>query len=238
MNNEFAATREQVRELDRAAIEDYGVQGLILMENAGRRCARVAADMIGGAQGKRVTVLCGKGNNGGDGFVVARHLSNWGALVGVLLLAAIEDVLAEANEASVNLRIILNMGIPVDEVPSAEEVVRAVRERAGADLLVDGLLGTGVRGEVRDPFRSAIEAVNECNRPVLAIDVPSGLDCDTGQPLGTAVRAERTVTFVCNKLGFTRPGARQYTGLVEVAEISIPRAAIERLRGNAASDRT
>ncbi|MCK4373740.1 MAG: NAD(P)H-hydrate epimerase, partial [Candidatus Brocadiae bacterium] len=197
MNNEFAAIREQVRELDRAAIEDYGVQGLILMENAGRRCARVAADMIGGAQGKRVTVLCGKGNNGGDGFVVARHLSNWGARVSVLLLAAIEDVLAQANEASVNLRIILNICIPVDEVPSAEEVVRAVRERAGSDLLVDGLLGTGVRGEVRDPFRSAIEAVNECNRPVLAIDVPSGLDCDTGEPLGTAVRAERTVTFVC-----------------------------------------
>lgn len=230
MTGEFAATRDQIRELDRAAIEDYGIPGLVLMENAGRACARAAGEMLGGTAGKKVTILCGRGNNGGDGYVVARHLSNWGADVEVLLVAEMADALAREGEAATNLRIILSMGVPVREVPAADEVARAIGDRCDSDLIVDALLGTGVRGEVKEPFRSAIQAVNDCQCPVLAIDVPSGLDCDTGRALGIAVRADRTVTFVLNKVGFAKPGARQYTGAVEVAEISIPRSAIEELR--------
>lgn len=222
-------TSDQVRELDRIAVEEYGIDGLILMENAGRQCALAAAEMLGGAEGKAVTVLCGKGNNGGDGFVVTRHLTNWGADVTVILLAAVQDVLAAANESSANLRIILNMDVPVLEAREPQDVERVLGGRPRTDLLVDGLLGTGLRGTVREPFRTAIGAINASRLPVLAIDVPSGLDCDTGEPLGTAVRADRTVTFACNKVGFTRPPARQYTGRVEVAEISIPRAELERL---------
>lgn len=237
MHSEFAATRQQMRELDRIAIEQYGIEGVILMENAGRCCARAADRMLGGAEGRKVTVLCGRGNNGGDGFVVARHLTNWGADADVLLLTAIEEVLDRGNEPAVNLRIVRNMGIPVHEAHSAEEIVQAVRARADADLLVDGLLGTGVSGAVREPFRSAIGAINECDCPVLAIDVPSGLDCDTGEPLGVAVRADRTVTFACNKVGFTQPGAEEYTGQVEVAEISIPRAAVQQMLPRAAAKR-
>jgi NAD(P)H-hydrate epimerase len=229
MKTDFAATRDQIRELDRIAISEYGMDGLILMENAGRWCARVAARMLGGTEGKKATIVCGPGNNGGDGFVVARHLSNWGANVGVLLLARVEDVLRGSQEAAANLRIILNMGIAAREISSAEEAAQAIRECAGSDLLVDALLGTGTHGEIREPFFAAINAINECACPVLAVDVPSGLDCNTGEPLGTAVRADRTVTFVLNKVGFTQPKAREYTGQVEVAEISIPRAAIERL---------
>jgi NAD(P)H-hydrate epimerase len=225
----LAATREQMRELDRIAVEEYGVSGLILMENAGRACAAAAAAMMGGPQGKSVTLLCGRGNNGGDAFVAARHLANWGALVRVLLLAPASEVLRAGNEAAANLRVLLNMGVPVRELSSAQEAAQGIRDCADSDLLVDGLLGTGVQGEVREPFRSAIEAVNASSCPVLAIDVPSGLDCNTGQPLGAAVRADRTVTFAVNKIGFLQPGARQYTGEVEVAEISIPRAAILRL---------
>jgi len=230
MTGEFAATRDQIRELDRAAIQDYGIPGLLLMENAGRACARAAAEMLGGAPGKRVTVLCGRGNNGGDGYVVARHLSNWGADVEVLLVAKLDDALSREGEAATNLRIILSMGVPLREVSAADEVARAVGDRGDSDLIVDALLGTGVRGEVAEPFRSAIRAVNDCECPVLAIDVPSGLDCDAGQALGVAVRADRTVTFVLSKVGFAKPGARQYTGAVEVAEISIPKRAIEGLR--------
>ncbi|MHC4480429.1 MAG: NAD(P)H-hydrate epimerase [Planctomycetota bacterium] len=231
MNAHLVATRDQIRELDRIAIEDYGVPGLILMENAGRRCACAAAEMLGDPAGRRVAILCGRGNNGGDGFVVARHLTNWGAGVEVLLLAAVDEVLGGSDETSANLRIVQSMGIPLVEAPEAGQFRRALGERTDSDLLVDGLLGTGIRGEVREPFLSAIRAVNECAAPVLAIDVPSGLDCDTGEPLGEAVRAERTVTFVCRKVGFAQPGAEQYTGRVEVAEISIPRAAVERMLG-------
>ncbi len=224
----FAATRQQARELDRIAMQDYAIPGVILMENAGRACARAAVAMLGSAEEARVLVLAGKGNNGGDGYVVARHLANWGARVRVLLLASRDEILSGKGETPDNLRVILKMDIPVDELASAEEVERALAEHSEADLLVDALLGTGVRGEVRQPYLGAIQALNRSGRPVLAIDVPSGLDCDTGEPLGDAVRARVTVTMAVNKRGFTLPGAADYTGRVEVAEISIPRAAIER----------
>ncbi len=224
-----AATREQIRRLDRIAIEHYGIPGAILMENAGRACAEAAADMLGGAEGRRVLVVCGKGNNGGDGFVLARHLANRGARVEVLLLARIADVLEADGESALNLRIARRMETPVRELADAEEAQGAIGEMEGCDLVVDALLGTGVSGEVREPFRSAIEAINAQQAPVLAVDVPSGLDCDTGEPLGVAVRADRTVTFAVAKAGFTRSGAEAYTGPVEVAEIGIPRAEIETL---------
>lgn len=232
----FAATRQQARELDRIAMQDYAIPGVILMENAGRACASAAAQMLGSAEDARVLVLAGKGNNGGDGYVVARHLCNWGAGVRVLLLASRDDILAGEGETPDNLRVVLSMGIPVDELDSAEDVERALTEHSDADLIVDALLGTGVRGAVREPYLGAIEVVNRAGRPVLAIDVPSGLDCDTGEPLGAAVRARVTVTMAVNKLGFTRPGADAYTGRVEVAEISIPRAAIERLAAGGRSE--
>jgi len=226
MRASSVATAEQIRELDRIAIDECAIPGLILMENAGRACAEAAREALGDAEGKRVDVFCGRGNNGGDGFVVARHLANWGAEVHGYLLAKIEDV--SGGDAAVNLHVALNMGIPVTELPCRRDVLDAGDEWRRCDLVVDALLGTGVSGEVREPFRSAIERINGVGRPVLAVDVPSGLDCDTGEPLGLAVRADRTVTFAVNKVGFTRPQAQAYTGKVTVAEISIPRFVIER----------
>ncbi|MFO7957423.1 MAG: NAD(P)H-hydrate epimerase [Candidatus Brocadiia bacterium] len=227
MPDQFAVTRQQIRELDRIAIEDYGIPGLILMENAGRACAETACEMLGDAEGGSVALLCGRGNNGGDGFVVARHLANRGVRVTVILLAQAEDVLDRGGETAINLRIIRRMGLRMEEVDCREAAAEAVAAHAGADLLVDALLGTGISGEVREPFRAAIEALNESGAPVLAVDVPSGLDCDTGEPMGVAVRAARTVTFAVNKIGLTRPAAARWTGQVRVAEISIPRAVIE-----------
>ncbi|MFO8006971.1 MAG: NAD(P)H-hydrate epimerase [Candidatus Brocadiia bacterium] len=226
MSDTIAFTREQMRELDRAAIEEYGIPGLILMENAGRACAEAASEMLGGAQGNRVLVLAGKGNNGGDGFVVARHLSNWCADVQALLLSGTDEVLAGGGDAAANLRIALAMDIPIQEAATADAVRIALRARPAPDLLVDALLGTGINGEVREPFAGAIAALNEADAPVLAVDIPSGLDCDTGEPLGAAVHADRTVTFGALKVGMTRPGAEQFTGPVTVAEISIPRQLI------------
>lgn len=228
MQADFAATREQIRELDRIAIEEYGVPGVILMENAGRWCARTADRMLEGARGKTVTTVCGKGNNGGDGFVVARHLANWGAEVSVLLLGRAEEVAEDGGEAAVNLRIALKMGLAVRELETQPDVAEALRGHAETHLLVDALLGTGLTSEVRQPYRTAIERINAAPAPVLSVDVPSGLNCNTGRALGVAVRADRTVTFALRKQGFDRPGAEAHTGRVEVAEISVPRAAIER----------
>ncbi len=227
MDDAFAVNREQIRELDRIAIEEYDVPGVILMENAGRACAEEARRMLEGEGADRcVAVLCGRGNNGGDGFVVARHLANAGADVTVLLLAGAARVLERGGETAINLRIIRKMGLRIEELETPDAVARAVRAHAGADLLVDALLGTGLSGPVREPFRAAIEALNRHGAPVLAVDIPSGLDCDTGEPLGIAVRAARTVTFAVNKLGLSRPAAGSWAGTVTVAEISIPRVAI------------
>jgi NAD(P)H-hydrate epimerase len=227
MRRQVAVTREQVRQLDEAAIRDYGVSGLILMENAGHRCALAAAEMLGGAEGRRAAILCGSGNNGGDGLVIARHLVNWGGEVTVLLMADADRVLQRNNETSVNLTIVRNMGVPLEEASTPEQFAMAFARCQHADLLVDAMLGTGLSGGVREPFLSAIRTVNAAGVPVLAVDVPSGLDCNTGRPLGEAVRARLTVTFVLNKVGFTQPGAEEFTGRVRVAEISIPRPALQ-----------
>jgi NAD(P)H-hydrate epimerase len=220
-------TREQVRELDRLAIDHYGIPGVVLMENAGRACASEALDMLGSPAGRRVVVLAGKGNNGGDGFVIARHLCNARVRVEILLTTPPEKILEEAGESATNLEVALNMGIPVHVVAGREELDEALARGPAPDLLVDALLGTGISGEVRPPLDALIEAVGELDAPVLAVDIPSGLDADRGVPLGRAVRASRTVSFVLRKRGFEAPGAAEYTGEVVVAEIGIPRTLIE-----------
>jgi hydroxyethylthiazole kinase-like uncharacterized protein yjeF len=222
----FAVTRQQARRIDAVATEHYGVPGLILMENAGRESARVAVEMLGEPVGKRVVVLCGNGNNGGDGFVIARHLTNAGADVRVALLADAEKLLAREDDAATNLAILLKSAVPVHEVMLRKEVAAAIQ---GADLIVDALLGTGLQTKVRPPLPSTIEVVNSVETPVLAVDVPSGLDCDTGEPLGLAVSAKRTVTFVFIKTGFLQPNAAPYTGAVTVVPIGVPRIALEHL---------
>ncbi len=227
-NPDYAVTRRQMQELDRLAIEQYEIPGILLMENAGRACAQTALDMLGDAEEPEVVVLCGRGNNGGDGFVVARHLVNRGVRGAVLLLGTVADVLDGAGDPAINLRILRNMDVSTVELGAPPEIRSALEEKAGANLIVDALLGTGISGEVREPFDAAIRAVNRMDAPTLAVDVPSGLDCDTGLPLGVAVRAERTVTFGLPKQGLLRPEAAPYTGRLEVAEISIPRVLIER----------
>lgn len=228
-NDGPSLARDQVRELDRIAISEYGIPGVVLMENAGRACAEAALEMLGNRLGRRVLVVCGKGNNGGDGFVVARHLANGGADVRIVTVAPVADMLDQENDASVNLQIALKMDMPLRECGTPAQVRNALTEEGAWDLIVDAMLGTGISGEVREPYRTAIEAVNESACPVLAVDLPSGLDCDTGQPLGAAVRADRTVTFVARKAGFDAAGASDYTGKVAVAEISIPAGEVRRM---------
>ncbi len=218
-------TRAEMRELDRRAVEEYAIPSLILMENAGRAAAEVACDMARPSDGG-VLVFCGRGNNGGDGFVLARHLSNRGYAVQCYYAGAIADV-PPGTDPGVNLRIVRRMGIPVLEHAREEDRERMARAVAWAALLVDALLGTGLSGPVREPYATLISFLNARRAPILALDIPSGLDCDTGEVLGKAVRATRTVTFGAPKVGFARGQGPELTGTVTVADISIPRALLE-----------
>jgi NAD(P)H-hydrate epimerase len=207
-------SRETARELDRLAAEQYAMPTILLMENAAVCLAAEARRMIRGARG-RVTIFCGPGNNGGDGFAMARHLHNAGVQVKVVLA---DPSKAYQGDAATNLTIARAMG--VDIVPPTT---------SGADLIVDALLGTGLDRSVREPIDRLIRMINRSPAPVLAVDIPSGLDADTGEPLGIAVRADVTMTMAGRKLGFSRPGARDYLGRVIVADIGVPRELVARL---------
>ena len=216
-------TRSQVREIDRRAIEEFGLPGIVLMENAGRGAAEL---LHGVAPRASVAIVCGKGNNAGDGFVIARHLENLGHAVRLLLAC---DPAELRGDAAIAWRVAEKAGIPAAPLAAATEA-EWERALAGADWIVDALLGTGATGEPRGAIATAIEAVNAAARhgaQVFAVDLPSGLDCDTGQPLGPCVRADVTATFVARKVGFDAPVAAPWLGDVHVVGIGAPRALLE-----------
>ena len=218
----FVLTRAQVREVDRRAIDDYGLPGLVLMENAGRNAANLLREL--GIHGP-VVICCGKGNNAGDGFVIARHLENSGIDVRVLLSTPVNSF---TGDAATNFAILRRAGTPIEEAPA--DITTGWRdELARADWIVDALLGTGTQGTVREPFTSAIAAINAANRKVLAVDLPSGLDCDSGAVLGECVRAHHTATFVARKPGFDLTCASEFTGAVHVLDIGVPRTLLREL---------
>ncbi len=210
-------TREQVRELDRRAIEEFGVPGIVLMENAGRGVAETICQL--GLSGP-VAICCGKGNNAGDGLVIARHLENRGYVVRVLLWAAPDEL---PPDASTNYRIVKASGMPLDVLPADD--CRSILEEAlaAAGTVVDALLGTGARGEPRPPLDDVIDQMNASGRPMVAVDLPSGLDCDTGEPARHTIRADHTCTFVAAKPGLLAAAAAPYVGQLHVIDIGAPR---------------
>jgi NAD(P)H-hydrate epimerase len=207
-------SREQARALDRRAIEEFGVPGVVLMENAGRGAAELLRAL--GIRGM-VAICCGGGNNGGDGFVIARHLHNKQVPVRVLLFGRPEEL---TGDAAINYHVIARLGLPI-AVSAGNQVEGDAlqRELKRAEWVVDALFGTGLTGPVRAPFDAVIAAINAAGAKVLAVDIPSGLDCDTGQPLGPTVRATHTVTFLAQKKGFASPTAQEWLGQVHVADI-------------------
>ena len=219
-------TRAQVRRVDRIAMDEYGISGLVLMENAGRNAASIILNELGprrstGGDGPagRVLIFCGTGNNGGDGFVIARHLANANVDLAVALAGAVDRL---SPDAAANHRICQAMGISIKDARSVE--IRPY------DLIVDALLGTGFSGQVRQPLAGVIETINAAPKAgVVAIDVPSGLDCDTGVPSNACVVADLTITFVAGKAGFSTDQAQQYVGRVQVADIGAPKAIVERV---------
>jgi len=209
----MAVTSEEMAKLDRAA-EGMGIPRLLLMENAG---AAVARRLVGRFGPCRVLVLAGTGNNGGDGMVAARHLRNLGCEVELVLVGDPSEIRTE--EARTNWRIVSAMkGIGTVSYSALENL----RERMGwADVVVDAMLGTGVKGELREPVLSIVRELNSSGKPVVAVDTPTGLDPSTGRICGEAVRASMTVTFHAAKSGFA--GREEYTGQVWVEDIGIPR---------------
>jgi NAD(P)H-hydrate epimerase len=209
-------TRQQSRLVDRRAEEVYGFSGLVLMENAGRGCA----DQICRLNFARpVVICCGKGNNAGDGFVIARHLDLRAHEVRVLLWAEPEEL---TGDAGVNFRILQKCGVPIEIFGRRHDSSRLVQLLKGAGWIVDALLGTGAQGEPRPPLDQVIDQLNAAAAPKLAVDLPSGLDCDTGQPAQHTIRAVHTYTFVAAKPGFYVPSAAEYTGKIHVLDIGVP----------------
>jgi len=213
-------TRDEVRAFDAWAIDTLGIPGVVLMENAGRSCAELVEDKLKNVVDPKVCIFCGTGNNGGDGYVIARHLINRGIQVAVVVCGDRNKI---KGDAKINLDILERMGRPVELLdPSGRDIAGEVeRFGAGAGVIVDSLFGTGLRGQLSDEYGRLVESINACNCPILAVDIPSGLDCDAGEPLGAAIRAAWTVTFVAVKKGFVSASAAQYTGEIFVASIGI-----------------
>jgi NAD(P)H-hydrate epimerase len=216
-------SRAQVREVDRRAIEDLGMSGLVLMENAGRGCVDVLAQL--GTRGP-VAVCCYKGNNGGDGFVMARHLALRDIAARVLLWCDPREL---RGDAAANYEILVRSGSSPVVFAPRHDPARLARELEGVEWIVDALLGTGAEGEPRPPLDEVIDALNAHPVRKLAVDVPSGLDCDTGRPARPTFRADHTCTFVAEKPGFSSPTAAPFVGRVRVVDIGVPRNFIDRV---------
>ena len=222
-------SRQEIRQLDVQAARDLELPTLILMENAGRGAAAWLADLAGGVSDHpRILVLCGPGNNGGDGGVVARHLDAWGYPVQIVWFAHRAQLRDDAERQWIILeRSGVDQTAWFDGHSPEPQPAELDSLLSGADWLVDGLLGTGLTRPIEGALRAVVEAMNRAGKPILALDLPSGLDADTGAPLGVSVRARATATFVAPKLGFSVPGAADYTGEVAVIDIGLPRCLLE-----------
>ncbi|MFQ5464018.1 MAG: NAD(P)H-hydrate epimerase [Phycisphaerae bacterium] len=215
---DLVLSRSQVRRVDELAVSRYKMPSLILMENAGRNAAAIIRSEF--PEARRVSILCGTGNNGGDGFVIARHLSNAGRLPAVLLVGSRSKL---TDDAHTNLAIVEAMGIAIGEWDADFNPATLAAQLEAADLVVDALLGTGFAGEVRSPMAEVIEIVNALPfQDVVAVDVPSGLDCDTGMPCQATIHADLTITFVARKRGFLEESAVPCVGRIKVGDIGTP----------------
>jgi NAD(P)H-hydrate epimerase len=220
---------QQSRRVDQLAIAEFGLSGLVLMENAGRGVADLL-ERSGLKRTSRILICCGKGNNGGDGFVLARHLLVRNYLPTVLLFS---DPTELTGDALVNYRILQSLKFPV-HLSSDDAMTECFGQFSGDDWIIDALLGTGAKGKPRPPMDDVIRRLNQVHQQtkcrMLAIDLPSGWDADTGQANDPTISATETATFFAMKKGFDCPSAKEYLGEVHVLDIGIlPSPVIEKL---------
>jgi hydroxyethylthiazole kinase-like uncharacterized protein yjeF len=214
-----AISAARMQQIDRLCVRQYGIPVLLLMENAGRAVAEAVRGLARRRGGRQVVALCGSGNNGGDGVVAARYLHEWGFHVRV---AWMKNPTRWEDDLEQHYRMAKASGVPFH---SYSALPRSSLRKA--DVLIDALLGTGTRGEIHGAYREAIEAINQAHRPVVAVDIPSGLDADSGKPLGLAVKARITVTMAIPKKGMLQNAAHRYVGRLVIADIGIPKKLLE-----------
>ncbi len=209
------ATVQQIQELDRLAIEKYGILSLVLMENAGRVVAQEVLKRLRNKRKSVVCIVCGRGNNAGDGFVVARHLLNAGIKTKIFLIGKESDL---KPDAAVNYQILKRCGYRIEvgeDVPS--------QQLSRADIMVDAIFGVGLNRPIEEPFKTVIETINKEAKYVVSVDIPSGLDGTSGKIYGVCVKADLTVTFSFAKKGFFKNEGPHAAGKIVVADIGIPR---------------
>ena len=215
----YIVTASEMQEMDRQTIESFGIPGRVLMENAGRGATRMLLDQFDGITNKRIGVIAGRGNNGGDGFVIARYLSQKGIDITVYLLSEKARI---KGDAAANLKLLSPLNIPVIEMPDQQSFPAHKTGMLHREIWIDAILGTGLKSDVKGYFKQVIDFINGLNKPVFSVDIPSGLNSDTGQVCGTCVRACATATFAFAKTGHLfYPGA-DHTGNLEIIDIGIP----------------
>jgi NAD(P)H-hydrate epimerase len=216
------ATAQQMKNIDRRAIRDFGIPGPVLMENAASAIMTEMEKFFDGLAGARVGVICGKGNNGGDGLALARRLRIRGVPVRVALLAAFSAV---TGEAKINLSILRKMDVEIVQNATERSLADII---AWSDILVDAMLGVGLSSPLKGMYLRAVNAINASGRPVVAVDIPTGIDADTGAVMGAAINADLTVAMALLKRGLAlHPGAR-HAGVVRVVDIGIPAEVVEK----------
>lgn len=230
MDQPLRLSREELRALDARAMTELGIPGVVLMENAGRQAAEallgaLRQQSLAGRRGAppwRIAVVCGTGNNGGDGYVLARHVQRAGHRA-----ECWASGVPTTEDARTNHAIALRLGIPVRALSGPESLAPAAAEWERSDALVDALLGTGLRGAPRSDSAAVLSAMNDAGRPFkLALDLPSGLDCDEGVASGACFRADLTVTFAAAKLGFGAASAAEFLGVLRVADLGFDLSAL------------
>jgi len=212
---------EVIRKIDSYTINELGIPGIVLMENASLK----VVDFIESYKDGKTCIVCSKGNNGGDGFAVARHLYVKGRNVSVFLIGSEEGM---SDDCRVNYESAKKIGVDIINIESERETDHLKKALDHCDLAVDAIFGTGLNRKAEGIYGRAIEAVNGCPAPVISVDVPSGMNSDTGETYGCCIKADVTVTFQLLKKGFFNYKAREFTGKVEVVEIGIPERAIEK----------
>jgi NAD(P)H-hydrate epimerase len=211
-------TAEEMAALDRHAIRDLKIPSLTLMENAGYAVAKEAASIC---KGNNIVIVCGKGNNGGDGFVAARHLAlEFNKEVKVILIGWKNEV---KRDPKINIEKLLGQGMDAcTEAPNYQVFIKAKSQLESADLIIDAIFGIGLNKKVAPPYLEIITYINSLNKNVLAVDVPSGLNATTGEVMGVAIRANETITFAAAKTGFYKADGPNHCGTIKVVDIGIP----------------
>jgi len=212
-------TAAEMQQIDRQAIEAFGIPGRVLMENAGRGATRFLFEQFSNLKNKHVAIIAGRGNNGGDGFVIARYLAQSGIPVKVYLLSRSNLV---KGDAAANLKLLKLLAVPVIEIPDDASFSARQSAMNDPDVWVDAILGTGLKSDVEGYFKTVINFINSLHKPVFAVDIPSGLNSDTGQPCGVCIRARATATFAFAKTGHMVYPGTDYTGVLKIVDIGIP----------------